>query len=559
MFSSIRRHQRWLWIVVSFFVIISFVVYFSPNVGFGGPDSQGGEIALATIDGKTIQRGDYVQALNEARLRYRMYNGEWPNDSARTRQMGFDLESETQSRLVMLARARELGISADDDAVAEWITTSFQDKDNPGSKVERYNQFVATVLKPAGYSSSDFEQFVRHELAVQHLVFLGGLSGRLVTPQQAESKYREMNEEIETEAVFFSASNHIASVNITPTALEQHFTNNMAAYRIPERLIVHYVQFDASNHVAAAEAQMAASTNLAASIDQLYAQRGPSAYPDPQGNPLPAAEAKNRIREEFRSELSMREARRAAAAFAEELFSAQPAEAAQLSRLAAAKGIPHQLTAPFDRSGPMETSDPFVIARAAFNLTPEEPFSNPLVGQEKVYVLALEKKIPSELPSFDQVKARVTEDYKNRQALDAARVTGTGYQTTLSNALAHGKSFASAVAGPYVAYMKLPAFSRNTRSLPDVERKASLSQLKDVGFALAPGKSSAFTQTREGGFILHLVARKPVDEAKMKTELAEFTRNLQRTHQYDAFNEWFRKEREKLVLPASSQQRAATQ
>lgn len=558
MFSSIRRHQKWLWIVVSFFVIVSFVVYFSPNVGLGSSGAPGGEVALGTIDGKPIQRDTYLQAYNEARLRFRMYNGDWPNDAARARQMGFDLDNEAQTRLVMLARAKDLGIAADETAVADWIANSFQDRNSPGFKVERYQQFIDTVLKPAGYSAADFEQFVRNELAVQHLVFLGGLNGRLVTPLEAEAKYREANEEIETEAVFFSASNHIASVTVTPTALDQFFTNNMATYRIPERLVVHYVQFEATNFIAAAEVQMAGSSNLLASIDQVYLQRGPAAYPDAQGKPLPPDQAKARIREELRGELSMREARRAAAAFADELFS-QPQQGDQLPRLAAAKGIQHKTTAPFDRNGPIETPDSFLLARAAFSLSAEEPFSNPQVGQDQVYVLALSKKIPSELPSLEQIRARVTEDYRNRQALDAARLTGTGYQTTLSNSIAQGKSFASAVAGPFVAYMKLPPFSRSTRTLPDVERKASLSQLKDVGFALAVGKTSPFTQTREGGFILHLTARKPVDEAKMKTELPEFTRNLQRSHQYDAFNEWLRKERERLVLPATSQQRAAGQ
>lgn len=555
MFSSIRRHQKWLWIVVSTFVIISFVVYFTPNAQMGGGGG-GSSVALGSIDGKPITRDLYEQAMRESHLRFRVYNGDWA-DGARARQSGFDVESEAQNRLVLLNQVRELGIEADESGVADWIAASFQDRTSKGFSVENYRQFVDTVLRPRGFTENEFQTFVRHEISIQHLIFMSGVSGRLVTPKEAELAFKQQNEEVNTEAVFFSASNHIASVNITPNAIAEFFTNNMAAYRIPERVQVSYVQFQTTNYLAEADKQLAANTNLNSLLEMAYQQRGTNAFVDPQGNPLPADQAKERLKEDFRKELAMREARKAAAAFAEELFNATPATAEQLSKLASAKGLAARLSAPFDRNGPSEVSDPFVVARRAFNLTTEEPFSAPEVGQNTVYVMALANKLPSEIPQLQQVGSRVTEDYRNRQALDAARAAGQAFATTLTNLLAQGKTFAAASTGPNKSYLKLPAFSRSTRTLPEVERKASLAAVKDAAFALSPGKVSGFNATRDGGFILHVISRSPVDDARLKAELPQFTRTLQRSQQFEAFGDWFRKEREKLSLPASSQQRAA--
>ena len=71
--------------------------------------------------------------------------------------------------------------------------------------------------------------------------------------------------------------------------------------------------------------------------------------------------------------------------------------------------------------------------------------------------------------------------------------------------------------------LKLPPFSLTTRSLPpEWESRVSLSLLKDVAFALAPGKISPFVQTHDGGLILHVVSRQPADEARLKAELPAF-------------------------------------
>src|SRR5206468_10724664 len=94
-----------------------------------------------------------------------------------------------------------------------------------------------------------------------------------------------------------------------------------------------------------------------------------------------------------------------------------------------------------------------------------------------------------------------------------------------------------------VTPQKVPPFSLATRSLPpEWESVVSLGLLKDVAFALTPGKTSSFVQSPGGGLVLHVVSRQPVDEAILKTELPAFIERLREERRREASGEWFRKE-----------------
>src|SRR6185436_11262120 len=109
--------------------------------------------------------------------------------------------------------------------------------------------------RPAGLGEEDLERFIRHELALQQLISVAGLSGKLVTPQEAQSIYEREHQEVAAQAVFFSASNYLASVSAPPEAVSQFYTNQMARYRLPDRVQVSYVKFGISNYLAEATKQ----------------------------------------------------------------------------------------------------------------------------------------------------------------------------------------------------------------------------------------------------------------------------------------------------------------
>lgn len=544
MFDSIRRHQKWLWIVISGLTIISFVWYFNPRSmrgGYGG--GWRGNETVGSIYGHPVSRQDYLDVYQEARLRYFLSYQHWPGNDDLSRQM---VEREARHRLLLIEKLLEINLQVSDAAVAQWIAEAFRDPEQKVFRKEAYDRFVKEALPNQQLRVTDFERFVRHEVGIQHLVAVAGVSGRLVTPQEAEAVYRRENEAVEAEAVFFVSSNFLANATVDAAAVAQFYTNQASLYRVPERAQVAYVKFEATNYLAEADQRMAQDTNLNLRLERLYQERGANFFKDTNDMILPAAAAKEKIKGEMHQAYAVLAARKQAIEFATELLELQPKQPDNIDRLAAAKGFPSKATEPFTRDdGPAGLKVPDDFNRIAFALTGEEPFGEqPVVAEDGVYVLGLKKRLPSELPPVENIREKVTEDYRKNQALNLARAAGQSFHGTLTNQLAQGRAFHAICQEANVKPIKLNPFSPNTQILPDLPNRGDLSLIKNAAFALSIGEISPFVQTRNGGFVLQLQARLPVPEARVQAELPSFLTTLRRSRQAEAFQQWFRKQTE---------------
>ena len=198
---------------------------------------------------------------------------------------------------------------------------------------------------------------------------------------------------------------------------------------------------------------------------------------------------------------------------------------------------------------------PASFSRAAFALTEQEPFAPAIVGEDAVYLIAFQKRFPSEIQSLASILAQVTADYRFTQAIQLARQAGTNFSATLTAGLAQGKTFSTVCAGAKVKPVRMPAISLAVRALPEVEERVSLPQFKQIAFTTPVGKTSDFVPTRDGGLILQVVSRLPMDEAKLKTELPAYLNFVRQNRQGEVFNDWFRKQMELgyLQIPRSQQ------
>lgn len=538
MIGTIRKHQQWLWMIIITLTVISFVIFFSPYTRVSdalvrGPGGYG------SIYGEAVTAESYRAAAAEVFLRYFLSHGNWPDKDPQARQMGFDEEREAYYRLLLLQKQKELSIRASTAAVAQ-LATEILRQLNRGNPLP-FDVFEKQVLQPRGLTAADFERFLRHEVGMQQLISVTGITGKLVMPQDAETLYRHDHEEVSAEAVFFSATNFLANVSASADAVAQFYTNQMPNYRLPERLQVSYVEFELTNFWTEADAEMDKMTNLTAIVDNVYRERGTNYYSEAQT----PEEAKELVKKDIRRDLALVSARKKATEFASTLLDQESVRAENLDKLAAEKGLAVKVTAPFDREdGPEDLKVRDDFTRRAFSLTSEEPVTGPIVGEDGVYVIALKKQIPSEIPPLDTIRDKVKTDCEFAQAVQLARQAGTNFYTTLTNGLVQGKTFTSICREAKLAPLLLPPFSRSTRSLPEIEDRVSLGLLQQITFRVDPGKVSNFISMLDGGFIVHVQSRLPLDEAKLKTELPDFMAYLRQVRQNEAFQEWFRKQAE---------------
>ena len=537
MIGTLRKHQTWLWSVIIAAVIVSFVIYFTPSISRDRGGVSRGQ--FGSMHGRALTRKQFVEAYTESQLSQFLRTGTWP-DAGDARRTGVDLDRMARERIVLIDRLEALGVEVGDASVAAWIEQNFAHPDQPGSARLMYEALVKQ-LDRYNVTEGDLVRYIRHEIGISHLVAVAGVAGELVTPREAEMHYRRQNERLEAEAVVFSSSNYLASVNLDPEAVAQFYTNRLAAYRIPEKVQVQFVRFDFTNFLSQAEAALSRRTNLTAELDALYAQAGANRFLDTNGQVLPPDAAKARIRDELLQNESRMAARRAAAVFGTELENIKPVQADNLATLAAQKELPVTTLAPFsEMEGPRELNVRPTFARTAFALTPQEPISPPVVGEDAVYLLALKGRVPSEVPSLEAVRDRVTEEFRREQARLLAREAGTNFVTSLTNALAAGQSFSDACAAAQVTPIPLPKFSASSRNLPDWDRRVNFEQVRAASASLRAGTASNLLLTADGAMLVYLKTREPVTDAELKDALPPFLTDLRQQRQFEGFSDWFR-------------------
>ena len=547
MIGTIRKHSKWLWAVIITLTVISFIYWGAAPAQRGDGRTSGD---FGTINGKRITQTAFTEALNEFKLFYLFHYGEFPGKKSNVSEA--DMEREAYIRLLLTQKADELGIHVSEDATVAMASQMLRSLGRNGQTVTM-EEFAKQVLTPNNLTVADFENFVRNDLFIQQLVQALGLSGVLVTPQEAASAYQREHQELSAQIVFFPATNYMASVKVTPEAIGQFYTNYLAAYRLPDRVQVSYVAFSISNFLEQSKAEWA-KTNFDAQIDSVYLQYGAQAFPDAKT----PADAKKEIREQMVTQRAMADAYAQAKEFAGTVFKIEPASAANLAAVAKEKGLMVHVTAPFSAAaGPQEFVAPEGFAKAAFNLTPDVPFANPLVSTNAIYVIALAKQVPSEIPPLADIRDRVTMNYKFEEGRQLAQRAGTNFVYTAKVSMAAGGSFASACATAGLHPKLLPPFSLSTRELPELGNAADLNQVKQVAFTTSVGQASGFEPDNVGGFVLFVQSQLPIDQAVMNAEMPQFIGALRRSRESAAFNEWLQVEASRSLSDTPVARRAA--
>ena len=531
MIGTIRKHSAWLWVLIIAATIISFVWWGTTPATHGRTGSSAG---FGIIYGREVTREDYIAAKAEFFIYYWIRNGEWP---ARSKEMTeAEMEREIYWRILLTRKAADLGIhvgDADVQKAAENLMLSI----GRNKQVIPISDFVEKILVPQGLNAADLKRALTGNIAIQQLVNLKGMSGSLITPQEASTAYDRQQQDFSAQAVFFNASNFVSQVMASPAAVGQFYTNYQAYYREPDQVQISYVYFGISNNLAQAKADWA-KTNLEEVVNAYYGQRA-SDFADAKT----PEEAKSRIRELLIRQRAAMNAKQQATEFASPLFAMDPPKAENLAVVAKQKGLTVQTTAPFSsQNGPLEFNATPAFTKIAFELNSDTPYAGPVEGTDGFYVIALARAIPSYIPPFEMISTRVRGDFTMQQSLAMAQRVGTNFYALVSAQLAAGKTFDQAAATTGYLPQALPPFSLGTQDLPEFGGQNELNALKQTAFSTPVGHVSNFVPSRNGGFVLYVKSMLPVDEAKKATDLPEFIAQLRRERISEAFNVWLQGE-----------------
>ena len=549
------RHHSWILIATLSLTIISFVVFMGKAPSRSGGGFSGGD--YGKIYGQVISPLQYDEARREFFISYWEQTGEWPDKNSAL--SSTEIEQEVYSYLIMQLKAKELGIHVGDDAAA----SAAGDLMRSPALMRMFGttepipatEFVKQVLNPEGLTAADFERAVRTKVAINQLVTLLGLPGELVTPQEAGTMYDREYQEISAQAVFFSASNYLSQASMSPGALADFYTNNMAAYREPDQVQVNYVVFNVSNYLEQSKAEWA-KTNFEETVTAIYSQYGATEF----ANEKSPDAAKAKIRQMMVNRRALEDANRQANDFVTALYAMNPVQPDNLNTMAKQKNLPVYTSAPFGaETGPEDFNAPAALTKAAFQLNADSPYTGPIAGSDAVYVIALARQLPSSIPTLDSIRERVTRDFLTEQAVALAQRAGTNFSYSARVQTAMGQKFSKLAEANQLTPVTLTPFSLSSSEVPELGDHAELNQLKRAAFSTPPGKVSPFVPSAEGGFVVYVQSLLPVDQAEKSTNFPKFLAELRRTRLNEAFNLWINAElnRELRNTPYFQQQQAS--
>ena len=542
MIETIRKHSKWLLWIIAGATIFSMVFYMStgPAARNGGGGGVNTNVIGGEIYGKVVTVDIYDRMSKGVDLETLFQYGEWPDQMP---QMTPERKEQyVYGRMMQVEKAEQLGVHVTMDQV-EQAAASFlrapalQRAFNlRGDQSVPLNSFVNNVLTPKGLTEDDFANFIRDSLALQQLQMFYGISGQLVTPQEATNEYIRQSQEYSAQIVFFSASNFLSHVSVSPKDVLQYYVNYMANYRLPARVQVSYVAFSVSNYLGQARHDIG-NSNLEMQVQNVVTKYGSAMAA------MPDAKSEDQAREEIQNLLVRHQALQMAVTqadtFAQSVFNIQPASAQNLESVARQKGLTVEHPAPFGADyGPSEFNAPAAFTRTAFELTPDSPISEPIAGSDGIYVVALQTNLPSEIPPYEKIHDRVAEDLKMRLATITAERAGTNFAHQAPIQMASGKSFAAVGFADGLSPEVLPPFSLRTQDMPELEGRATMEQLTEVTLVTPVGGTSPFMPTEDGGFVLHVQSRLPIDQEKMAAEMPDFMGELREQRAGQAYNDW---------------------
>jgi hypothetical protein len=554
MIGTIRKHSSWLWWLIAGLTIISFVMF----MGSGPGRNRGGGGAGAgfgTIYGHELTAEEVGQAQRDFYLFYLINYGEWPD---KNRSITPDqIEQQTYLNVLLSQKAKAMGVSVPDDVVADAAAQMLRAPGltralGTGGQPVPMDKFVEGVLTPKGFTTADFQHSVRSQLVAEQLRMVLGLSGSLVTPQEAGTVYDREHQEVSAQAVFFSASNYLEQVPAPADAVGTFFTNNLAYYRVPDRLQVSYVWFNVTNYLDQAKAEWA-KTNFTETVDGVYRQYGATEFKDEKT----PADAKAKIRDLLIKRRALSDAEVLANDFKTALYAMDPVKPENLATLAGQKGLTARISAPFTEGGqPEDFANAPAVMRAVSVLTPDSPFSDLIAGEDGIYLVGQGNQLPSFVPSFGDIHDRVVQDFRTQSAIALANKAGTNFYITASVQMAAGQSFAKAAVAAGFTPVVFSPFSLSSAEVPEADDRAPIRDLKEAAFTTAPGRVSRFMPTTDGGFVLYVQRLEPMDVSKKTVDLPGFIAQMRRGRESEAFNIWVNSEasREFRTIPALQKQ-----
>ncbi|MEI8341703.1 MAG: SurA N-terminal domain-containing protein [Verrucomicrobiota bacterium] len=484
MISIIRKNQQALMIVITILVIISFIAFFNgpgkTNRGASTPDK------VATIYNRGVTLTEFertarkfyvARQLGLAELSQLLGLGNNQNEQVQAFIINLMVLQHEADQLQIVPTAAE--IQAEEKKI-------FQTDGEFDAK--KLSAFSDQVLSPLGFTSAVIDDLVTDSLRLRKLKELVG-SAVAVSPAELRNAANLRYQKTEITVIRFSLPEALAGIQVSDEDVQKTYEQRKEGLKSDESRKIHYVTFALSD-------------------------------------------ADNALKDSSRIDALQKLANKA-----NDFIQAASAKDAKFEEVAAQFKVPVTETGEFTQLDPDSKIEKLQgVAAAAFKLTQEKPIEAVQDGTT-FYILHLENVTPSRPLSQGEAKPKIVEQLKNERAREAISSKAGAARIAIEISLKVGKSLADAATPLSLKVEKIPAFSLDEfpqSSSPD------LKQIVSKSVEMSEGQLSEFIPTQDGGSIIFVEKRSPLDDAKFAEVNTKLSVEILNQKQAFAFLEWLR-------------------
>ena len=460
-------HNKTVWLVFAIFISIAFVGVYTGSKSSGAQQRSQAESQVAgKLWNEDVTRQEFGQAYQSVYVMYSMMTGQPLNIND---EIDVVLRQAAWQRLATLKKATQMGLTVTADQIVNLIKGErvFQNPQTGQYDANAYNAFVNGFLPRTGMNAKAFENMMSEQVLIQK-ASAAAAQGALVTDDEIKKAFHLYNDRLTVDYASLPRS-LTETIEISEEEAKAYFAQNAELFRLPKKRIAHYVEFNVSNY-----------TNTVEITDEIIAQiyegnKQRYIKPETATNAVPEYRSLEEVKGEIFELVSADQSRRAAANAADAFVAELAGEGSTFEAEAEKAGLKVVANTPaFAATDRVRGVDPLApFARAAFGLelSPTQYYSDPVVGREKVYVIALKKELPEFLPEFDVVKADAIESAKIAATETAYVEKAEAIHAEIEAALKSGTSFADASSKYTLAVQTTAPFNISTPLEGDFSRE----------------------------------------------------------------------------------------
>ena len=461
MFTTIRKHQRWLMTLIAAMTIIAFAwLYNTTDL------ERVGSNIVAKIYGRDVMQVDIERAVRNYQLALALGQFELVRDLAgQARSEDEAANNFIWNLMILQHEAARLGVEPGTQAVVDKI------KSLPVFQTEgqfdplKYSNFMQEQLAPRGFTERQLESVIRDSLRLAGVKALVG-SPAVLLPAETSSALARIRP-LNLEVLRWNATTAAKNVQVGDDELRRVFDERAKDLTVPEKRSVRYVFFGLS--------------------------------PD-EGK----LEGKERVE-------ALQKVATATGDFAQGLSDG----AGDFAAVAQKAGVSVQTTPLFaadgSTGGALAGTDGEVVpaaAAVAFRLPPGGgDFEIVQAGKDGYAVIEVTAVEASRPMTFEEARADLRADLIAGKRDTMVRESAASGLTTLRSAMAGGKTFAEAAKEAGLKPEKVEGLS-----LFDTDLEPAQRQLAASAMDLADGALGDFTPSPDGGFAVYVAGRGEVDE-----------------------------------------------